>query len=61
MEQTDSEMFQRRTIPPIPGITQGGHDQPESTSYTATEETLEESKEKEAEAEAELEKEIMVC
>ncbi len=54
-------MFQRRTIPPIPGITQSGQGQPELTSYTATEEAPEEeNKAKEAEAEAELEKEIMV-
>ncbi|XP_064402359.1 integrin alpha-V-like [Halichondria panicea] len=59
VEQTDSEFFQRRTIPPIPGITQSGAGQPELTSYVATGEAVDEEKEKEAEAEeeAELERE----
>ena len=59
-DQQDSDLFQRRTIPPIPGITNGGHGQPELTSYMTTESGFEEEKEKEAEAEAELEKEQMV-
>ncbi len=62
VEQTDSEFFQRRTIPPIPGITQSGAGQPELTSYVVTGEAVDEEKEKEAEAEeeAELERELNV-
>lgn len=61
-DQTDSELFQRRAIPPIPGITGNGRGEPQLMSYVVTDEVLDdESKEKEAEEEAELEKEIMVC
>ena len=62
MEQTDSELFQRRTIPPIPGITQGGRGTAELTGYHPTneEEDIEDEKEKEAEAERELQEEHAV-
>ena len=62
MEQTDSELFYRRTIPPIPGITRGGRGTAELTGYHPTnqEEEIEDEKEKEAEAERELQDEQMV-
>lgn len=58
-DQTDSDLFQRRTIPPIPGITQSGSGHPELMGYVSTGGGFEEEKEKEAEAEEELEKEQM--